>query len=73
MQEQGLDETILKKMGLPTGEKPNLEPWKEFLKRRSQATDEVKIALSVSMLNCKTLTNPYWNHSRRQLPTMIIS
>ena len=45
MQEQGLDETILKKMGLPTGEKPNLEPWKEFLKRRSQATDEVKIAL----------------------------
>ncbi|MFA6745636.1 MAG: CTP synthase, partial [Bacteroides graminisolvens] len=45
MQDQGLDETILKKMGLPTGEKPNLEPWKEFLKRRSQATDEVKIAL----------------------------
>ena len=31
MQEQGLDETILQKMGLPVGERPPLGPWKDFL------------------------------------------
>lgn len=45
MQEQGLDETILRKMGLPVGERPALDPWKEFLTRRANATQEVKIAL----------------------------
>ncbi len=45
MQEQGLDETILRKMGLPLGEKPALDSWKEFLKRRANATEVVKIAL----------------------------
>ncbi len=45
MQEQGLDETILEKMGLPVGERPALGPWKEFLNRRANATEEVKIAL----------------------------
>lgn len=45
MQEQGLDETILRKMGLPVGERPEMKPWREFLDRREKATKEVKIAL----------------------------
>lgn len=45
MQEQGLDETILKKMGLPVGERPQMLPWRNFLERRQKATEEVKIAL----------------------------
>ncbi|NDV65112.1 CTP synthase [Bacteroides sp. 224] len=45
MQRQGLDKTILRKMGLPIGEDPALKPWKEFLNRRSNATEEVTIAL----------------------------
>lgn len=45
MQEQGLDETILQKMGLPVGERPTLGPWKDFLNRRAKATETVTIAL----------------------------
>ena len=36
MQAQGLDETILKKMGLPTDTTPELKAWKEFLDRRER-------------------------------------
>ena len=47
MQAQGLDETILEKMGLPTGKAPELGPWKEFLERRerAEATEPIHIAL----------------------------
>ncbi len=47
MQAQGLDETILTKMGLPVGETPNLGPWKEFLERRelAESTEPIHIAL----------------------------
>lgn len=45
MQEQGVDETILRKMGLPIGERPALQPWRDFLSRRSNATEEVVIGL----------------------------
>ncbi len=45
MQEQGLDVTILKKMGLEIGETPGLGPWREFLDRRHKATDIVNIGL----------------------------
>jgi CTP synthase len=45
MQEQGLDVTILQKMGLPVGETPTLGPWREFLERRHHATEKVKIGL----------------------------
>ena len=45
MQEQGLDATILRKMGLPVGETPALGPWRAFLERRHHATEEVRIAL----------------------------
>lgn len=47
MQEQGLDATILRKMGLPVGETPGLKPWRSFLERRLKALDKplVHIAL----------------------------
>ena len=45
MQEQGLDVTILQKMGLPVGETPTLGPWRDFLDRRHKATEKVKIGL----------------------------
>ncbi len=47
MQEQGLDETILTKMGLPIGNQPELGPWRSFLDRREKAeeTDPIHIAL----------------------------
>ena len=45
MQEQSLDVAILKKMGEPIGEKPALGPWRKFLERRRQATNEVHIGL----------------------------
>ena len=45
MQEQGLDVTILRKMGLPVGETPTLGPWRDFLDRRYKATEKVKIGL----------------------------
>ncbi|MGL4520869.1 MAG: CTP synthase [Phocaeicola sp.] len=45
MQEQGLDVTILEKMGLPVGEQPDLSTWKAFLERRTHATEKVKIGL----------------------------
>jgi CTP synthase len=45
MQEQGLDVTILQKMGLPVGETPSLGPWRAFLERRHHATEKVKIGL----------------------------
>ena len=43
MQEQGLDVTILQKMGLPVGETPTLGPWRDFLDRRHKATKKVKL------------------------------
>ncbi len=45
MQHQGLDATILRKLGIPVGETPNLGPWRKFLERRDKATEEVKVAL----------------------------
>lgn len=45
MQEQELDKTILRKMGLPVGEDPKLIPWRTFLDRRANATEVVTIGL----------------------------
>ena len=47
MQEQKLDATILKKMGLPVGDTPGLGPWRSFLERRHKAegTTPLHIAL----------------------------
>lgn len=45
MQEQHLDATIMKKMGMPVGETPELGPWRSFLERRHRATEVVNIGL----------------------------
>jgi len=45
MQNQGLDTAILRRMGEPIGEKPGLGPWRSFLERRKNATEEVTIGL----------------------------
>lgn len=45
MQEQNLDETILKMVDLPVGKKPKMEEWRTFLQRREAAKEVVNIAL----------------------------
>jgi len=45
MQDQGIDRVILEKLGMPVGEKPSLGPWRAFLDRRNNATDELHIGL----------------------------
>lgn len=45
MQEQGLDATILRKLGMEVGETPKLGPWRSFLDRRHKATEVVHIGL----------------------------
>ncbi|NDW09874.1 CTP synthase [Dysgonomonas sp. 520] len=45
MQEQGMDEIVLRKLGMPIGEKPTLQPWREFLDKKKNATETIKIAL----------------------------
>jgi len=45
MQRQGLDAICLKKMGIDTGETPELGPWLDFLSRRKQAQSVINIGL----------------------------
>ena len=45
MLNQGLDSAILRKLGMEIGEKPTLGPWRNFLERRKNATEEVHIGL----------------------------
>jgi CTP synthase len=45
MQEQQLDKTILRKMGLPISKDPDLESWRTFLSRRAKASEIVTIGL----------------------------
>lgn len=45
MQKQGLDQAILRKLGMEIGETPSLGPWRSFLDRRNKAKEEVKIGL----------------------------
>ena len=45
MLRQGLDDIILRKMGVEPGPPPELGPWRDFLERRKQATEELRIAL----------------------------
>ena len=45
MQRQGLDAAILRKMGVPVGETPQLGPWKKFLELRNNATEIVRIGM----------------------------
>ncbi len=45
MQKEKLDVTILKKLGLPINETPDLKDWKDFVKRIKNPGNRVKIAL----------------------------
>ena len=45
MQRQGLDAAIMRKMGIPVGETPQLGPWRNFLNLRAEATEEVRIGM----------------------------
>jgi len=45
MQEEGLDETVLKKLQLPINEKPDLKNWKAFLTKLKNANEKVTIGL----------------------------
>ena len=45
MKEEKLDEIVLKKLGLPLGDEPDLKNWNEFLYRYKNPKKEVKIAL----------------------------
>ncbi len=45
MQRQGLDAAILRKMGIPVGEMPDLGPWNRFLELQRTAEKEVRIGL----------------------------
>ena len=45
MQEQGMDEIILRKLGMPVEEKPEMKPWREFLDKKRNAKDTVRIGL----------------------------
>ncbi len=45
MLRQGLDDIILRKMGVDPGPPPELGPWRDFLERRKQATEVLNIAL----------------------------
>jgi CTP synthase len=45
MREEKLDEIVLKKLGLPIGDPPDLKEWNDFLARYKNPKREVKIAL----------------------------
>ena len=45
MQEQKLDETILRKLGMEVGATPSLGKWKKFIERREAAKEIVNIGL----------------------------
>jgi len=45
MQEQEMDEVVLRKMNLPVTEKPDLDRWRGFLNKRRNATQEIRIKL----------------------------
>ncbi len=45
MLNEGLDKTVLRKLSLEVGKDPELEPWKEFIDKLKNPTQEVKIGL----------------------------
>lgn len=45
MQEEKLDEIVLRKFGCPTDKAPNMKNWNAFLEKLENATEKVKIAL----------------------------
>lgn len=45
MQEQSMDEIVLRKFGMPIETKPELQPWRDFLDKKKNATETVRIGL----------------------------
>lgn len=45
MQQQGLDAAILRKVGLPLSEQPDMQSWLDFLDKQRRATREIHIGL----------------------------
>ena len=45
MQNQGLDASIIRKLGEEVGPTPEMKPWRTFLKLQREATEEVRIGL----------------------------
>ena len=45
MQEQGMDEIVLRKLGMPIEAKPELKSWRDFLDKKKNAKDTVRIGL----------------------------
>ncbi len=45
MQQQGLDAAIMRKIGIPVGERPAMKPWHDFLEKQRNASHEVHVAL----------------------------
>ena len=45
MQRQGLDAAILRKIGIPVGETPQMKSWHDFLDKQRNATREVHVGL----------------------------
>lgn len=45
MQEQKMDEIVLRKLDMPIGNKPDLASWKAFLEKKKNANDTVRIGL----------------------------
>ncbi len=45
MQEQDMDEIVLRKLGMPVGEKPAMQPWRDFLDKKKNAKETIRIGL----------------------------
>ena len=45
MQEQSMDEIVLRKFGMPIETKPALQSWRDFLNKKKEATKTVRIGL----------------------------
>ena len=45
MQEQNMDEIVLRKLGMPIGEKPEMQSWRDFLSKKKHAKNTIKIGL----------------------------
>lgn len=45
MQEQAMDEIVLRKLGIPVASKPEMKPWRAFLDKKKNAKDTIKIGL----------------------------
>ena len=45
LQRQKMDEVILRKVGLEVGPTPEMKPWHQFLQRKVDATETVRIGL----------------------------